>query len=52
MDATNVLGTREIGDGSRNAEYPVEAPCRQAHRSSCIRQQLAARLIRSGDLVE
>jgi hypothetical protein len=52
MDAPDLLGTGEIGDGPCNSEHSMEAAGGQMHCRGSIGEKLAARLIGSCNPVE
>ena len=52
MDPADRFGAGEVGDGPRDAQHPVKAARRQAHRRRRVGEQLAARLVGRRDAVE
>ena len=52
VNATDLSGAGEVGDGPGDAEDAMEASRREPHRGRRVREQLAARLVGRRDLVE
>ena len=52
MDPADLIGAREVGDGARDPEHPVESARGEAHRGRGVGEQLAPRLVRRRDRIE
>ena len=52
MDSADLLGAREIGDGTRDPKHTMKAAGRQPHRRGCVRQQPASQFVGRCHLTE